>query len=267
MKSELDYLSDYIDQLQSKGRYTFSRKQIYRQMEKSEAAFNLALHRLIKKGRIKRLLADFYIIVPLEYQTIGSLPPSWFIDAFMRSMQIDYYVSLLSAAALHGATHQQVIAFQVIANKVIRPITLGQVRLEVHFQKIIPINFLSSVKTETGTMLISTPEVTICDLIKFINFAGQIHNVATILCELKEKFSITSLMHYIETGLVATTYVQRLGYLLDYLDLGLDTQPLQRWVNTKHPDYRPLAMGSNSPIIEKNQRWHILVNEQVETDL
>jgi predicted transcriptional regulator of viral defense system len=267
MKSDILGLVDYIDNLQSRGRYTFTYKQASEKIKKSQAAFSLALHRLVKKGRIKRIRAGFYIIVPIEYQSIGSLPASWFIDVFMQYLGAQYYVALLSAAEIHGASHQQVIAFQVMTNKAMRDITVGQVRLEFHYQKTIPQAFLQAVNTETGKMWVSSPELTVCDLIKYMDAAGQIHNVATILVELNEKLSVNKLMDYIQADLIGTVHVQRLGYLLDFLKLGLDTHSLQAWVNQNHPDYRPLVMGSTSPVIEKNKRWHILVNEVVEPDV
>lgn len=267
MKSDNLDLIEYIERLQSKGRYTFVLKQAFDKVKKSEAAFKVALHRLVKKGRIKRVRSGFYIIVPIEYQSIGSLPASWFIDSYMQYMKAQYYVALLNAAEIHGASHQQVIAFQVMVNKPIRDITLGQVRLEFHYQKNISQDFLISVKTETGKMWVSNPELTAYDLIKYMNAAGQIHNVATVLSELKEKLSIDRLLACAQTNSIGIVYIQRLGYLLDFLQLGFDTEPLQLWVNENHPEYRPLVMGSSSPVIEKNKRWHILVNEVVETDV
>jgi len=267
MKSDILNLIDYIEKLQSRGKYTFVFKQAFDRVKKSEAAFNLALHRLVKKGRIKRVRSGFYIIVPLEYQAIGSLPASWFIDSFMKAMKAQYYVTLLSAAEIHGAAHQQVMSFQVMVNKSMRDIVLRQVRLEFHYQKNISQDFLISVKTETGKMWVSNPELTACDLIKYMNAAGQIHNVATVLTELKEKLSIDRLLECVHANSIGVIYIQRLGYLLDFLQLGFDTEPLVAWVNQNHPDYRPLVMGSSSPVIEKNKRWHILVNEVVEPDV
>jgi len=182
-------------------------------------------------------------------------------------MQIEYYVGLLSAAAQHGATHQQVMTFQVIANRAIRPIRIGQVMIDFHYQKHIPADFLCSVKTETGKMLVASPEITACDLLKYVNAAGQIHNVATVLCELQGSLSMDTLLSYIESYSIGTVYIQRLGYLLDYLALGMDTQPLQQWLSQRKLEYRPLVMGGTSLVIERNKRWHILVNETVETDL
>ncbi|MBX9586985.1 MAG: type IV toxin-antitoxin system AbiEi family antitoxin [Gammaproteobacteria bacterium] len=260
-------LLSYIEALQSRGRYYFELIEASNAMNKSTAAFNLALHRLVKKGRIKRIRSGFYIIVPFEYSSVGCLPASWFINPFMRSMKLDYYVGLLSAADYHGAAHQQVMTFQVMTNKPMRPIKIGKVRIDFHYRKNIPSQLLQSVKTETGEMMISSPELTACDLIKYINLSGQIHNVATVLFELQHKININSLIEYLDNNLISTTHIQRLGYILEYIKSDLDTSYLHKWLSHKKVEYVALAIGSRSEVIEKNNRWHILVNEKVEIDL
>jgi len=267
MKSESITLSAYIDLLQSRGCYYFEREQVSQAVDRGETAFELALSRLVKKGRVARVRGDFFIIIPLEYRAIGALPASWFIDPFMHFMKVDYYVGLLSAAEQYGATHQQVMTFQVMSNKAIRPIRVGEVTIDFFYRKVIPSKFLRSVKTETGKMQVASPEILVFDLLKYIEASGQIHNVATVLYELQENLSIDALLEFIKTNGIGNVYVQRLGYLMEYLKLDVDAEPLNVWLSQKKLDYRPLVMGSTTPIIEKNKRWHILVNEVVETDL
>ena len=268
MKTEIKYLSDYIDSLQSRGQYFFLRKSVLAVFkDKKKAAIDVAFYRLSKTGRIARVRHDFYVIVPLEYQSIGCLPASWFIDPLMQYLKVPYYVALLSAAGMYGASHQQVMTFQVMTNKMMRPIQIKNVRIDFYYQKHIHTSFLNSVKTETGKMQVSDLEMTTCDLIKYFHASGQIHNVATVLSELKENLSIEKLTRYFQISRVGVVYAERLGYLLDYLELELDTAPLHQWLQTQKCEYRPLVMGSTTDVFEKNKRWAILVNEHVETDL
>ncbi len=83
----------------------------------------------------------------------------------MKSISAEYYVGILSAAALHGAAHQQPMAFQVITNQICPPITLGRLRITFHYKKHIAPEYYQAVKTETGTMHVATPEMTACDLL------------------------------------------------------------------------------------------------------
>ncbi len=71
MKSRnISSLADCINLLQSRGHYCFDRKQAVQRLSKSQTAFNIALYRLIKKGRVRRIKGDFYIIIPLEYRPL-----------------------------------------------------------------------------------------------------------------------------------------------------------------------------------------------------
>ncbi len=267
MKSSGINLSAFIDNLQSEGRYVFLRSEALSVLNVSGDSFKLAMHRLAKQNRAKHIRSDFYVIVPLEYKNVGCIPSSWFIDEFMSYMQANYYVGILTAASLHGAAHQQPMVFQIISDKMIRPIRVGRVRLEFHYKKIINDDFSRLLKTETGTMRVSTPEMTIVDIVRYMNAAGQINNASTILYELKDKINIQNLFNYVDRGYVETSIIQRLGYLLEYLKLGFDLTKLAEVVSASKPNYRELVVGNKTPIIKYDKKWRILVNEIVEPDV
>ncbi len=268
MKEDIQTLSNYLDTLQREGQYFFSRKKVYEVLHLSPIAFHHALYRLNKKGRIQRVRGDFYNIIPLEHQNIGSVPATWFIDQFMNSLSTQYYVGILSSAALHGAAHQQPMVFQVITDRPMRPINLGRLHLEFYYKKLIMPNFYSAVKTEAGAMQVATPEMTACDLLRYLNAAAQINNVATVLIELAEKIDISVFNQYARQGWVDISTIQRLGYLLESLDLELPPlDELALWVQTHTRCYRPLVRGHQAPVLKRNARWRILVNEEVEPDL
>src|SRR5260221_3768538 len=90
-------LSDWVDSLQSSGRYTFAREEALVALKGKKIAFKRAADRLIEKGRILIVRRGFYVIVPLEYKSAGAPPADWFIDALMKVQRHPYYVGLLSA--------------------------------------------------------------------------------------------------------------------------------------------------------------------------
>ena len=135
MKEKPITLSSYLDRLRMDGQYWLSRTKAITALRISDQAFKLAAQRLSIKGSLKRVRGDFFIIVPPEHRVIGSLPAAWFIDALMRHADQQYYVGLLTAAALHGAAHQQPMTFQVITNKLTRDITVGQVFIEFFIKR------------------------------------------------------------------------------------------------------------------------------------
>jgi predicted transcriptional regulator of viral defense system len=116
-------------------------------------------------------------------------------------------------------------------------------------------------------MNVSTPEVTLCDIVRYLDAAGQIHNVATVIYEMAELISIAKLLALIINSDVEIATVQRLGYLMEYLDLPLDLAPLVQVIKENQPNYRPLVKGNNAKTLERNTRWRILINEKVEPDI
>ena len=73
---------------------------------------NIAIERRAGEGRSERLpqlpaeLVQAQVSVA-ENRVAGAPPASWYIDDFMKAIGAPYYVGVLTAAALHGAAHQQ----------------------------------------------------------------------------------------------------------------------------------------------------------------
>lgn len=124
-------------------------------------------------------------------------------------------MALLSAAALHHAGHQQPMAFQVITDAVERDIEVGRVRIEFHASNLVGGAATQMMQTETGTMVVSTPETTAFDLVRFPSASGYWSNIATVLSELAERHDREQLA--VGATRVARSDVQRLGWLLDVL--------------------------------------------------
>lgn len=265
MKSEDSNLEDYATTLQSKGRYYFIQTEALKKIGLSYQSFRRSAHRLIKKNRIKRVCKGFFIIVPFEYISTGTLPASWFIDPLMQYLGAKYYVSLLTAASIYGASHQQPMTFQVICDQHIPNIILGNLSISFHARKEIKSDFYKAIKTETGTMNAAIPTIAICDCLRYMEAAAHINNIATVLLEIQDQIDINKLVEYAEEGYLELINVQRLGYLIEYLQLSLPTEALYQWLQTKNTQYRLLIPG-NSDIIEKNTKWKINVNEKVEPD-
>src|SRR5208283_5940758 len=147
---QAQHLSDFVDALQSSGRYTFRRKEALSAMDVSEVALQSAARRLAAKGRICAPRRGFYVIVPIEYREAGAPPPSWFVDDLMKFHGHPYYVGLLSAAALHGAAHQQPQEFQVITSAPLRPIRIGREKIRFFTKKKIAHTPIEKIKGATG---------------------------------------------------------------------------------------------------------------------
>jgi hypothetical protein len=84
VKKQSLHLHHYVDRLQESGRYTFARDEALKALKMSPVALKLAARRLSRQGRVISPRRGFFAIVPLEYKSAGSPPPSWFIDQLME---------------------------------------------------------------------------------------------------------------------------------------------------------------------------------------
>ena len=258
-------LATLVDELQSRGKYTFSRQDITAADPRSDVAFEAAVRRLKKQGRIASPRRGFFVVVPAEYREARCLPASWFVHDLMRFLGQPYYVGLLSAAAIHGAAHQQPMVFQVVTDRPTRAARAGWVRIEFHSSNRMSGAATQTMQTETGTMVVSTPETTAYDLVRFPAAAGHLNNVATVLGELAEKLDAASLAEL--AAQYATPDVQRLGYLLDLVGQQNLAEPLKKAL--EHRRRRPvlLAPGEGANGEQPDNRWRIIPNTTVEADL
>jgi predicted transcriptional regulator of viral defense system len=257
------YLRRYVDRLQQSGRYTFVRDEALKELKMSPVALKLAARRLSLQGRLISPRRGFFVIVPLEYKSAGSPPPSWFIDQLMEFESERYYVGLLSAAALHGAAHQQPQEFQVVAGRQMRPAAVGRSRIRFLLKKHIKRTETIPLKTETGAMKVSTPESTALDLVRYAAHAGGLNNIATILSDLAEKIDPQHLVAAArrEDDLPSA---QRLGFLLEHIGEEAKSKPLAEWIKNSRARIVSLRPGGPTLRARRSTRWKIMANEEVE---
>lgn len=205
------------------------------------------------------------MVIPPEYREAGSPPASWFIDDLMRFLGQPYYVGLLSAAAVHGAAHQQPMVFQVATDRPTRPARTGRVRIEFQMRRHLESAPVVNVQTETGSMRVSTPEATAFDLVRFAPAAGHLSNVATVLGELAEKLDPIALAELASS--YAVPEVQRLGFLLERVGEPALAASLAAWLGTRR--HRPVLLATRQARgdARPDPRWLVVPNETVEADL
>jgi len=207
-------LSAFVDALQGRGRYTFDRAEGLHELGSTPEALEAAVRRRAAKGRLAVPRRGFYVVAPAEYRSAGAPPADWFIADLMRFERQPYYVGLLSAAALHGAARQQPQEFQVVTDGPLRPARAGLVRIRFFTKATAGSTPVVDMKTQTGSMRVSTPEATALDLVRYVKRARHLDNVATVLAELGEKLGARRLLAVARKD-VEIAHVQRLGHLLD----------------------------------------------------
>lgn len=263
-------VEQWIDKQVAFGRNAFSLDRAESELPQySETAIKRSLNRLSRKGKIVSAHKGYYVIVTPQYASRGILPPVLFIDGLMRFLERSYYVGLLNAAAFYGAAHQVPQEFFVFTTfPVMRPTVKKGIKINYLTRKDIPTHLLEERKTETGTIKISSPELTAADLVQHHKRVGGLNRVVEILSELNDAIRIEKLnRQFIES--VPTAVIQRLGYLLE-TGIGAESlaEALYRSADLKGEKLFPVPL---TPTRRKRgfpveTRWKVIVNETIDTE-
>ena len=263
-------ISGWINEKPPRGKYTFTHSDVVSAFpEMSNGTLARSLTREVCKGRIISPLRGFYVIIPEEYRLRGTVPQSLYLDDMMRHLGRKYYVALLSAAEMHGAAHQAPMSFCVM----IEPPSMRDKKTDKYktlffCKKHIVDSLVEKRQTRTGYINVSCPELTAVDLITYQAKIGSVTRAATVLAELVEKTDFSRLTPDF-VDIVPLSSLQRLGYILDNVleerkaagDVygllkrsGVQLQPV------------PLRAGSSTVGFEKDEKWKVIVNVEIEID-
>lgn len=259
------YLKDYILELLADGKYFFTKGDILSKLSITEQQFKYQAYRLSRKRMIKRLIRDFYMIIPAEHSHIGSLPPNWIIDSLMKYLEQDYYIGLLSAAAIYGATHQQPMVFQVITTSPRRIIRLERINIEFHSFKECSLAARERISSQAGYANISTKEQTIVDLIRFYNVCGYLSNCAGVIKELALQCLEVAFMEVIQKE-SNNSVLQRLGYILEITEHQNFSSIIARELSKRHIQQIILRPDLKNKTGMYNEKFKLIINDEIELD-
>ena len=266
----MDSIADWIDAKPPRGKYTFTREEVVTAFPRMKPeVISTTLSREVKKGRIMIPQQGFYVIIPDEFALRGFAPQPFYLDDMMRHLGRRYYVALLSAGSYHGAAHQAPMTFCVM----LEPPTMRGKKTQKYatryfYRSAIPMEYVEQRQTRTGKINVSCPELTAIDLVTYQERSGSITRAATVLAELVEKTDFGRLgPEFVKVAPVAC--FQRLGYILEEV---LEEQEAADAVYDllKRAGVRlqkaALKAGKDTAGAEMNERWKIVVNEQIEID-
>ena len=256
----------FFVELQSKGRYTFTFKELRNRFKSSEKTLLQGLYRYKTKRQSAQIRKGFYVIIPPSYSNQGMLPPYLFIDDLMKSLNKPYYVALLSAAALYGAAHQQPMEYFVIAETP-APRSINNKKLKVSFfsKNSWEQDDIVQKTTDAGYLNVSSPELTALDLVAYVDKIGM-NRTVTILQELAQEMKTTTL-HRTAKRYINTPVIQRLGYLFDKV-LGEEklSDSLLKILNSRN--LSPILLSTQKEKQgELDETWKVIKNIKIESDL
>lgn len=237
----------------------------------SRAGLSTELSRLVRAGVIASVHKGFYVTIPTRYKATGVVPPLCYVDSMFRYLDKPYYVSLLSAAQLHGAAHQKpLVSFVTTVLPRMKTSKAKNPYMSWVYRKRIPDDCLiRERKGEWGTFRCSSPELTAVELVQYEHLVGGLNNVATVLAELVESVDFSSKEMPSLFSAVANRTIQRTGYLIEEVLQESETANALYKAFKQHEErmeWTNLSPSSEAPGCRVCKKWKIKVNYDVEAD-
>lgn len=194
----------------------------------------------------------------------------------MKFLEVDYRISLLRAAAFHGASHQAAMVFQVIAPRQLPDIEIGRQRIEFLFQsprafsKANRPEWLAQLKTDAGFAKAAGVELTLLDLCRYFHRAGGINGAAQAVHDLGKEADASILTK--AASAYENSAVRRLGYLLELFGHARQANALRSFAEKAKsfkafdPSVKPIV-PELAATEERNTDWKLIINVPVEIDL
>ena len=222
-----------------------------------EATFR-AVHDAKKSGVLFSPAHGLYVLVPPEYRSWGTIPADWYLEDMMRHMGRDYYVSFLTAAARHGASHHATQLFQVVVNRTVRDRDFSGVRLRFYQTSAIGSRETEVRTSPTGVVTLATPETCLLDLAERPDAGGGLNVILEIVPEL-----VIDQERLVEGARTRPRAVaRRCGWLLSRTQPDLELGDLRELAAPKARNPTPLSPSnvSTGPV---DPNWGVVVNTLV----
>ncbi len=267
---DIEILHDWVTARMIRGQYIFTKEDVLAiGLPISDNALANSLMRMGKRGVIMSPWQNFYVTIPTEYKLKGVVPPSFYVDKLMKYLGRDYYVSLLTAAAFAGAGHQRSMTFQTMVNGgSIRSGVKNGTRLEFTVRKNLPMKFVHQVKTQSGYLNVADAELTALDIIAEEKKVGGLSRATEVLIELAEAMKIDESIQPL-LDFFTSAVIQRLGYLLDYIEEIDLADALYSLLIQTDKTFRKVPLKQSMPVnkdLPVNERWKIIENYELEID-
>ncbi len=253
----------WVDRLLAQGLYHFTPEEAYHALGEQGAGADVALSRLVARGRLVRPVKGLYVLVRPEHRLVGAPPPLSYIDPLMHHLGQPYYVALLSAAALHGASQQAPQELQVITDSWRPSKTVGRGRIRWIRKERLAMSATQVMQIQTGNVVVSTVETTAADLVRYRRYAGYLDNVATLLADLGAHLRAERLVDAVHGDLPTA---QRLGFLLRVVGHGDLADAFRALLDLDAARLCPLDPAAPTEGALRDHEWRLLVNTDIDPD-
>jgi predicted transcriptional regulator of viral defense system len=260
--------SALADWLIARGRHFVTTEEVAELVGVEPSVVSVSLQRAREANKILSVTKGGWVPVPPEYRDAGAPPPLHYIDPLMRHLGHPYYVGLLSAARLHGASHQVPMVLQVVTPALLRDRRIGSNRLEFIRRSSAGRRPTVQRNVPTGRITVATPDVTVLDLVEAPSSGAGLGNVATVIGDLLQEGAIDPDALAEAAADYPSAVAQRTGYLVDHLaDAVASSIRLDRLEQLVADATYTVLDPQRSRGGEHDRRWRVIVNTDIEHDL
>jgi predicted transcriptional regulator of viral defense system len=256
------------DWLMARGKHFVSTEDVAALVGVEPAVVPISLQRPRDAHKIVSVTKGGWVPVPPEYREAGAPPPIHFIDALMDHLGHPYYVGFLSAARLHGASHQVPMALQVVTPVLLRSRSIGGSRLQYIRRSATAQRSTQLHNVPTGRVTIATPETVVFDIVEAPMLAGGLGNVATVIGELLVEGALKGDAVARAAPGFPTAIIQRVGHLVEHMAAEAGAQFSLDAVQDTIESASYTALDPHAPSHgERNERWRVVINTEIEHEL
>lgn len=249
----------FIDKRLAVGRVAFSLEELVKESGLSAIAAKFQLLRLGSKVTRVSPRQSFFLIVSPEHHSVGAPPANWWLQDYFNWLSRPYYLALQSAASAFGSNPQALQVTQVMTDRPSRAIKIGRIQVQFFVKRGIERTPTQQPDGAVAPLLISTPEATVYDLIRYATSIGGIERAGETIRPLLPLLRARELKRVLnaenESGVA-----QRLGFVLE----ACRSKSLAKVVRDWLPDeLTPVALvpgkdkRDNLPLVK---RWQVLNN-------
>lgn len=250
--------SRFADGRLAAGHVSFSLDELVQATGLSLPAARSQTHRL--RPRIVRVSAKdtFFLIVTPEHLSRGAPPVEWWIGDYFRWLARPYYLALLTAAGVHGASPQSIQVTQVMTDRPRRPLTVGRQHIQFFAKRRAEQTSVQLMSNAYAPTRVSTPASTAYDLVRYAPRIGGIGRAWETIRPLLPLIDPAAFRSVLEAEHETST-TQRLGYLLERAGEPRLAKVAAKQLPAKLP---PISLAVSGPAAARipAPRWRVIDN-------
>ena len=254
-------VAGFVDAKLAGGSVSFSFSELTTQTGLSAIAAKNQLLRL--KNAVTRVSPrqQYFLIIQPAHRSIGAPPVEWWLDDYFTWLGRHYYIALQSAAGTFGSSGQAIQETQVITDIPRREMVIGRVRLRYFVKSGIEKTITRQLSGGYAPLIVSTPETTGFDLIRYASGIGGIERAAETIAPMLKLIKAKELKSVLEAeGEIATA--QRFGFVLEALGATSLARTVRGWlpkVIQMVPLSTHLGRDSSAPV---SHEWGVINNSR-----